>query len=509
MDKVNISVAIIPMAQDFGWSPTVAGLVQSSFFYGYLLSQIPGGYAASLWGGRTVLPAGVFLWSTATAGVPLLAGTLPGLYFSRALVGLGEGVAPSAATDIVARSIPTDQRSRAISFIFGGLHVGSLLGLLLAPLCIERFGWPSVFYLFGGMGLVWCLWWEKLVAEVAASEPELVAALTSEDGPPDPSHTAQQQKQQQLGDSAVRLAGGAAAAVAADDAGSAGHGGHGGVINARQPVPWRAFVRNAPLRALAYTHFCNNWFHYTMLAWLPTYFSDSLSLNLARAAQVSLLPPVAAIAASALAGPSADALISRGVPVETVRKASQCLAFLGPAACLTAASFMESGPASVALVTLALGLASFSLAGLYSNHPDLSPRYASVLLGITNTTGALPGIVGVACTGWLFDHTGSWGLALFAPSIFFFLTGSAAYVKWGSADRQDFANDNANEPLAFELWFRSLLPSGSGDNNSQEAEGTTGGGAAGEGPAATNGAGPASKESASPAGARTDKRKNE
>lgn len=42
----------------------------------------------------------------------------------------------------------------------------SLLGLLLAPLCIERFGWPSVFYLFGGMGLLWCLWWEKLVAEV-------------------------------------------------------------------------------------------------------------------------------------------------------------------------------------------------------------------------------------------------------------------------------------------------------------------------------------------------------
>ncbi len=41
--------------------------------------------------------------AAATAGVPLLAGTLPGLYFSRALVGLGEGVAPSAATDIVAR----------------------------------------------------------------------------------------------------------------------------------------------------------------------------------------------------------------------------------------------------------------------------------------------------------------------------------------------------------------------------------------------------------------------
>lgn len=41
--------------------------------------------------------------AAATAGVPLLAGTLPGLFLSRALVGLGEGVAPSAATDLVAR----------------------------------------------------------------------------------------------------------------------------------------------------------------------------------------------------------------------------------------------------------------------------------------------------------------------------------------------------------------------------------------------------------------------
>lgn len=38
---------------------------------------------------------------------------------------------------------------------------------------------------------------------------------------------------------------------------------------------------------------------------------------------MSLLPPVAAIAASAIAGPSADSLISRGVPVVTVRKAAQ------------------------------------------------------------------------------------------------------------------------------------------------------------------------------------------
>lgn len=79
MDKVNISVAIIPMAEDFGWSSTVSGLVQSSFFFGYMLSQIPGGYIIAKKGGRKVLPIGVGLWSLATAAVPVMAGTMPGM----------------------------------------------------------------------------------------------------------------------------------------------------------------------------------------------------------------------------------------------------------------------------------------------------------------------------------------------------------------------------------------------------------------------------------------------
>lgn len=65
-DKVILSVAILPMAAEYGWSPTVAGVVQSSFFWGYMLSQLPSGYANSTFGGRRVLPAGVLLWSGAT-----------------------------------------------------------------------------------------------------------------------------------------------------------------------------------------------------------------------------------------------------------------------------------------------------------------------------------------------------------------------------------------------------------------------------------------------------------
>ncbi|KAJ0638475.1 putative major facilitator superfamily, MFS transporter superfamily [Helianthus annuus] len=171
------------MSHQFGWSSSVAGLVQSSFFWGYALSQLPGGWLSKIFGGREILQFGVLVWSLATALVPLVAGFMPGLVLSRILVfdppvgnlklrhcflllaqndsyecycvGIGEGVSPSAATDLIARLIPLEERSRAVSFVFGGLSVGSVLGLLLAPPLIESFGWESVFYMFGMFGIVW------------------------------------------------------------------------------------------------------------------------------------------------------------------------------------------------------------------------------------------------------------------------------------------------------------------------------------------------------------------
>eukprot|EP00877_Chromochloris_zofingiensis_P006979 jgi/Chrzof1/2534/Cz11g19070.t1 len=434
MDKVNMSVAIIPMAQDFGWSSSVSGLVQSAFFWGYILCQLPGGYLASQKGGRKVMPVGVGLWSLATATVPLLAGTIPGLCLSRAAVGLGEAVAPSAATDMVARIVPKEERSRAVSFVFSGLHVGSILGLLLAPYLISNFGWETVFVAFGAAGLVWVLWFENLMSGIAAKDPDVVAALTS---------------------NRLEAASSSAAVTAADH--EASHGGHAAGPIAGT-VPWRAFLRSRAVQALMYTHFCNNWFHYTMLAWLPTYFTETLSVDLMHAAQTALLPPMAGIVASAVAGPAADALVSRGVAVSTVRKLAQGTAFLLPTICLLAASNPElDSNITVALITAALGLSSFSLAGLYCTHQDLSPKYSSAMLGLTNTSGAIPGIVGVAFTGYLYDVTSSWSAALFLPTAFFLLTGAAVYTFLGRNEPEDFDAAGLNDQFGWEAKLSNLF----------------------------------------------------
>lgn len=46
-DRSNISTAIIPMAEQYGWGKDAQGVVLSAFFLGYLLTQLLGGVLGS------------------------------------------------------------------------------------------------------------------------------------------------------------------------------------------------------------------------------------------------------------------------------------------------------------------------------------------------------------------------------------------------------------------------------------------------------------------------------
>ena len=405
MDKVNISVAIIPMAKDMGWSVGTAGLLQSAFFYGFALSQLPGGYLATKFGGARMLPIGVFIWSAATMAVPFVAGDTRALFISRVFVGLGEGISPAAATDVIARSVPLKERGRAVAFVFNGFNIGSVLGLSASPLIIEAFGWKTVFEVFGALGLVW-------VVSVGLG----IYARGGASPGTDP---------ETKGDLAPVL-------------GLSGQRELEPGQDASDGVPWKEIFAATPLRALAYVHFCNNWGFYVLLAWLPSYFTQELGVNLTNASLFTLLPPLGSGLVASAVGPLADNLLEKGWEVSRVRKTAQTIAFLGPATAMVAAAAVDDPRLTVGFLTCGLSLASFSYAGLYCNHQDMSPRYSSILLGMTNTVGAFPGVIGVPLTGYLLEKTDNWEVSMFLPAVFFYVTGVAVFTKWGSAEKQSW-----------------------------------------------------------------------
>lgn len=77
--------------EKYSWDADTQGWILGSFFYGYIITQIPGGYLASKIGGKLLMGFGIFGTSVFTLLTPLAANLGVGYLIAvRALEGLGE-----------------------------------------------------------------------------------------------------------------------------------------------------------------------------------------------------------------------------------------------------------------------------------------------------------------------------------------------------------------------------------------------------------------------------------
>lgn len=400
-DRINISVAILPMAKYYGWTQTTVGIIQSAFFWGYVLTQIPGGYIADRFGGKHVLALGVVVWSAMTVFTPAAASAnIAILLVVRALLGFGEGVAMPAMNNIISKWVPQEERARALSLTYSGMYLGSVVGLWLCPTLIVAFGWQSVFHIFGAIGFVWWIFWQT----GASSRPQLSRTISSEE--------------------LAFITKDSAEPTSSPDSSP----------TERKKVPWARLLSEPATWAIIIAHFCTTWGYFVLLTWLPTYFNQQLGFDLAASSFLSIVPWLAMFIFANIGGTIADYLLANGVSVAKVRKGMQTMGMMGPAIFLLLVSTTTSPPLAVVFMTCALALGSFCQSGVYSNHQDIGPEYAGILLGISNTAAAIPGIVGVALTGLILDRTGSWGL-VFAIAIAFYCLGTVVYNVFARGDR--------------------------------------------------------------------------
>ncbi|GAX82958.1 hypothetical protein CEUSTIGMA_g10385.t1 [Chlamydomonas eustigma] len=178
MDRICMSVAIMPIAAEFAWPASMQGIIQSAFLWGYTATQFLGGYLADKFGGKTVMACGVVWFSVASLLLPVAlshpvadAGlTIQSVFVARCLVGLGEGVAMPSMNNLVAAHIPLKSRASALGLTYSGFHCGNLLGLLLSPILLLQFGWRSLFLIFGLLGVPLLVMW---MSTVPASAPNV------------------------------------------------------------------------------------------------------------------------------------------------------------------------------------------------------------------------------------------------------------------------------------------------------------------------------------------------
>ncbi len=187
--------------------------------------------------------------------------------------------------------------------------------------------------------------------------------------------------------------------------------------------------------AIIINHFCHNWALYLLLAWLPSYFKSTYQVTLANAGVLSAAPWLTNFLMANLGGLVADRMMRAGRSATFVRKLLQCTGLIGCGSFLLLLQQATTVGAAVLLMCGAAGLLGLCISGYGPNAFDIAPHYADVIWGISNTAGTIPGIVGVAVTGWLVQGTGSYSTP-FIVTAGIGAFGALVYLTLGSGDRK-------------------------------------------------------------------------
>jgi ACS family D-galactonate transporter-like MFS transporter len=372
LDRAVLGVAAPALSKELGLNAAVMGIVFSAFSWTYAAAQIPGGVLLDRLGTRIVYFLSVFFWSACT----LLQGFISGIYGLMACrLGLGTAEAPCfpANSRVLSTWFPQHERARANSVYAVGQYFGLAFMSPLLFWIVERFGWRTLFFLTGAIGLLFSLGWLKSYVE------------------PHESRTVNQAELDYI-----------------EQGGGLGHRGP------RTPFSWRnmgLLARKRQVLGAAIGQFAGNCTLVFFLTWFPSYLATERHMAWLKVGVFAVMPYIAASVGVLIGGWLSDNLIKRTGSANIGRKLP-IISGLLLASGIIAANYVQSDVAVVAIMSVAFfGQGMVNLG--WTLITDVAPKELIGLTGgIFNLCTNLAGIVTPIAIGFIVARTGSFVGAL-------------------------------------------------------------------------------------------------
>lgn len=419
--RVNMSVAIVaivdknstnPDFPEYMWNEQEKSMILSSFFWGYVMTQIPGGQMAKKVGGKVMLLGAISLCSLLSLLTPLFASFgWKAVVALRVIQGLCQGcIFPSTHT-LLAKWAPPSERGTIGTYCYSGSQFGTVIMLgISGVLASSAMGWPSIFYFSGAVGIVWSIIWIFYGSSSPADSRERISS-----------------EERHFIESSLNTTGDSR------------------VIS----TPWRQILTSPAVISLVIAHSAHNWGFWTLLTEIPSYMKSVLHFNIKQNALLSALPYFVMMCMSFLLSPFADWLTNRRIlKVEFSRKLFNTIGLWCPAAALIGLSYVTSVDQSslaVTLVTIAVGINAATYLGFQINHIDLSPNHSGTLMGITNCSANIMSIIAPLLVGFLLNDPNDplqWRIIFYiSAGVYFF--GNLQFIIFGRASTQPWNDDEA------------------------------------------------------------------
>ncbi len=353
VDRGNLSTAAPLIQTELHLSATQLGILLAAFYYSYVLCMPATGWLTERFGAKSVLAAGITVWSLATALTGLAGGFLS-LLGLRLLLGVGESVAFPCASKVLAEAVKVERLGVANGILGFGYLLGPAVGTLLGGLLMARFGWRPVFILFGLLSLSWLWPWHRAEVQSGTRRAEERTSV---------------------------------------------------------PVPMGLIFRQRALWGAAVGHFASNYTYYFILSWLPFYLVRSRGFSLAAMAMIAswayLLNAISALAM----GTMQDRWIRNGHGTTWVYKGVMGSSHLLAIACMLGMVLLPERGSVIALFVFGI-VSGASYPGLFAIPQIMAGASATGRwVGLQNAAGNVAGLVAPLITGVLVDLTGGFGFA--------------------------------------------------------------------------------------------------
>ncbi len=362
MDRANLSIAAPIVEKDLHISVVEMGLIFSAFSWTYAALQIPGGLVLEKVGARVTFGVAMIFWSVVTLCISLATGfgSLLGL---RLALGAAETPAFPANNSLVSRWFPTRERGLATGSYTAGEYVGLAIAAPLLAWLAVRFGWHSVFYLTGGLGLLWAFVWIGWIRNRPQSDTRVSGAELEH----------------------IEKGGGAVTELTAE-----------GRSHAKFSDIWKLLAKKRMLGALI-GQFANTSTLFFFLTWFPDYLVKQKHFTLLTAGFLAVIPYLCALIGTLVGGAGSDWLLRRGVATSIARKAPIITGLI-----LSMIIIVDNWVSQPALIVLCFSIAFFAQgmasATAWTLLSDIAPANQIALTGglfnfFANAGGALAPLV--------------------------------------------------------------------------------------------------------------------
>jgi MFS transporter, ACS family, glucarate transporter len=405
-DRATFSIAGAGASKELGLSSVATGYIMSAFAWAYAFAQVPGGALLDRFGTKSIYAGAIAFWSLFTflqgfTGFITGLSAISMLFALRFLVGLSEAPSFPGNARIVAAWFPSSERGTA-SAIFNSAQYFSIVAF--APLMgwlAHSFGWRSVFYVMGALGVLAALaFWRFIHDPVRHPNINEAELKYIEDG---------------------------GGLIALDQA-NAGKGSQFQWSNVKQ------LLTNRMLLGVYLGQYCINVLTYFFVTWFPFYLVKERGLNIQEAGLAAAAPALCGFIGGVLGGYGSDWLLKRtGSP--TIARKTPLLIGMLLATMIIACVYIEQEWLVIVAMSIAFfgkGIASLGWAVI----SDVSPKQLAGLTGgVFNMFGNMAGIVTPIVIGYIIDATDSYDGALIFVGLHCLMTIFAYFVIVGPIRR--------------------------------------------------------------------------